>query len=109
MVLRLISNEEEAENPVSWGQENRLCLIVDFSRRQQRCYTLVNITGTEVEKVSCFKYLGVYISEDPTERTRARSLAPETAEEVRGPYSNPKGFFFWCCGKHSDSKHHLLV
>ncbi len=40
-------------------------LIVDFRKRQQRPYTPM-ISGTPVERVSSFKYLGVNISEDLT-------------------------------------------
>ncbi len=39
-------------------------LIVDFRKRQQRPYTPLMISGTPVERVSSFKYLGVNISED---------------------------------------------
>ncbi len=39
-------------------------LIVDFKKRQQRPYTPLMISGTPVERVSSFKYLGVNISED---------------------------------------------
>ncbi len=41
-------------------------LIVDFRKRQQRPYTPLVISGTPVERVSSFKYLGVNISEDLT-------------------------------------------
>ncbi len=41
-------------------------LIVDFRKRQQRPYSPLMISGTPVESVSSFKYLGVNISEDPT-------------------------------------------
>ncbi len=41
-------------------------LIVDFRKRQQRPYTPLMISGTPVEKVSSFKYLGVNISKDLT-------------------------------------------
>ncbi len=39
-------------------------LIVDFGKRQQRPYTSLMISGTPVERVSSFKYLGVNSSED---------------------------------------------
>ncbi len=39
---------------------------MDFRKRQQRPYTPLMISGTPVERVSCFKYLGVNISEDLT-------------------------------------------
>ncbi len=41
-------------------------LIVDFRKRQQRPYTPLIISGTPVERVSSFKYLGLNISEDLT-------------------------------------------
>ncbi len=41
-------------------------LIVDFRKRQQRPYTPLMVSGTPVERVSSFKYLGVNISEDLT-------------------------------------------
>ncbi len=39
---------------------------MDFRKRQQRPYTPLMISGTPVERVSGFKYLGVNISEDLT-------------------------------------------
>ncbi len=39
---------------------------MDFRKRQQRPYTPLMISGTPVERVSSFKYLGVNISEDLT-------------------------------------------
>ncbi len=41
-------------------------LIVDFRKRQLQPYTPLMISGTPVERVSSFKYLGVNISEDLT-------------------------------------------
>ncbi len=57
-----------------WCQDNCLSLnmrktkelIVDFRKRQQQPYTPLMISGTPVERVSSFKYLGVNISEDLT-------------------------------------------
>lgn len=39
---------------------------MDFRRRQQQPYTPLMISGTPVERVSSFKYLGVIISENLT-------------------------------------------
>ncbi len=48
-------------------------LIVDFRKRQQRSYTPLMISGTPVERVSSFKYLGVNISEDLTWTTHIQT------------------------------------
>ncbi len=82
VALGLISNNDETaylrsqevERRTSWCQDNCLSLnmsktkelIVDFRKRQQRPYTPLMISGTSVERVSSFKYLGVNISEDLT-------------------------------------------
>ncbi len=80
VVLGLISNNDETayldevERLTSWSPDNCLSLnvsktkelIVDFRKRQQQPYTPLMISGTPVERVSSFKYLGVNISDDLT-------------------------------------------
>ncbi len=79
VVLGLISNNdeisylEEVERLTSWcpfslslNVSKTKELIMDFRKRQQRPYTPLMISGTPVERVSSFKYLGVNISEDLT-------------------------------------------
>ncbi len=74
---------------------------MDFRKRQQRSYTLM-ISGTPVERVSSFKYLGVNLSEDltwtahiQTQVKKARQrLSSATAEEMQVLTSNPENFLF---------------
>ncbi len=116
MVLGLINNNDETayldevERRTSWCQDNCLSLnvsktkelIVDFRKRPQRPYTPLMISGTPVERVSSFKYLGVNISKDLTwtahiqtqvKKDQTKTVPSATAEEIQGLTSYPENFY----------------
>ncbi len=96
VVLGLISNNDknayldEIERLASWCQDNCLSLnvsktkelIVDFRKRQQQPYTPLMISGTPVERVSSFKYLGVNISENLTWTTHIQTQVKKARQRM---------------------------
>src|SRR4029434_3354961 len=65
---------EEVDTLTTWCQDNHLSLnirktkemIVDYRRRQVEEHAPLHINGSAVEMVSCFRFLGVNISNDLT-------------------------------------------
>ncbi len=57
-------------------------LIVDFRKRQQQPYTPLMSSGTPVERVSSFKYLGVNISEDLTWTTHIQTQVKKARQRL---------------------------
>ncbi len=96
VVLGLISNKcetaylNEVEIFSLWCKDTYLSLnvsktkvlIVDFRKRQQRPYTPLMISGTPVERVSSFKYLGVNISEDLTWTTHIQTQVKKARQRL---------------------------
>ncbi len=96
VVLGLINNNDETayldevERHTSWCQDNCLSLnvsktkelIVDFRKRQQQPYTPLMISGTPVERVSSFKYLGVNISKDLTWTTHIQTQVKKARQRL---------------------------
>ncbi len=96
VVLGLISNNDETayldevERLTSWCQDNCLSLnmsktkelIVDFRKRHLLPYTPLMISGTPVERVSSFKYIGVNISEDLTWTTHIQTQVKKARQRL---------------------------
>ncbi|KAK1800324.1 hypothetical protein P4O66_005468 [Electrophorus voltai] len=96
VVVGLISDNderaylEEIKHLENWCQENNLLLnvsktkelIVDCSKKQERHYQPVRISGTTVERVDSFRYLGVHISQDLSWSRHTSSLAKKARQRL---------------------------
>ncbi|KAK1786658.1 hypothetical protein P4O66_002978 [Electrophorus voltai] len=95
IVMGLISDDERAyleeiKHLENWCQENNLLLnvsktkelIVDCSKKQERHYQPVRISGTTVERVDSFRYLGVHISQDLSWSRHTNSLAKKARQRL---------------------------
>ncbi len=106
VVLGLISSNDETtyldevERLTSWCQDN--CLSLNVSKTKE-LIALLMISGTPVERVSSFKYLGVNISEDLTwtthiqtqvKKARQRLYHLQQLRKFRVSPSNPENFLF---------------
>ncbi|KAK1792048.1 hypothetical protein P4O66_001827 [Electrophorus voltai] len=96
VVVGLISDNderaylEEIKHLENWCQENNLLLnvsktkelIVDCSKKQEWHYQPVRISGTTVERVDSFRYLGVHISQDLSWSRHTSSLAKKARQRL---------------------------
>ncbi|KAK1805735.1 hypothetical protein P4O66_001999 [Electrophorus voltai] len=96
VVMGLISDNderaylEEIKHLENWCQENNLLLnvsktkelIVDCSKKQERHYQPVRISGTTVERVDSVRYLGVHISQDLSWSRHTNSLAKKARQHL---------------------------
>ncbi|KAK1803647.1 hypothetical protein P4O66_020754, partial [Electrophorus voltai] len=96
IVVGLISDNderaylEEIKHLENWCQENNLLLnvsktkelIVDCSKKQEQHYQPVRISGTTVERVDSFRYLGVHISQDLSWSRHTSSLAKKARQRL---------------------------
>jgi len=72
----------ERDNCLSLNVSKTKELIMDFRKGQQRPYTPLMISGTPVERVSCFKYLGVNIFEDLTWTTHIQTQVKKDRQRL---------------------------
>ena len=81
---------QEVSDLTAWCQDNNLLLnvgktkemVVDFCPLRQRTYAPLLVNGAPVERVSCFKYLGVHISEDLTWTTHTDTVVKKARQRL---------------------------
>ncbi|KAM7379021.1 hypothetical protein PAMP_017842 [Pampus punctatissimus] len=95
-VIGLIRNNDEADyreevqHLAAWCADNNLTLntrktkeiIMDYRKTKPDMHTPVHINGTEVERVSSFKFLGVHISEDLTWTLNTSTLVKKAHQRL---------------------------
>ncbi|KAK1787224.1 hypothetical protein P4O66_002702 [Electrophorus voltai] len=96
VIMGLISDNneraylKEIKHLENWCQENNLLLnisktkelIVDCSKKQERHYQPVRISGTTVERVDSFRFLGVHISQDLSWSRHTNTLAKKARQRL---------------------------
>ncbi|KAK1794693.1 hypothetical protein P4O66_001266 [Electrophorus voltai] len=96
VVMGLISDNderaylEEIKHLENWCQENNLLLnvsktkelIVDCNKKQEWHYQPVRISGTTVERVDSFRYLGVHNSQDLSWSRHTNSLEKKARQRL---------------------------
>ncbi|KAK1796313.1 hypothetical protein P4O66_009379, partial [Electrophorus voltai] len=81
---------EEIKHLENWCQGNNLLLnisktkelIMNCSKKQEWHYQPVRISGTMVERVDSFRYLGVHISQDRSWSHHTNSLAKKARQRL---------------------------
>lgn len=94
-----LAYRDEVRGLAAWCQDNNLSLnicktkemIVDFRKLQRGGHNTIHIEGAAVERVSNFKFLGVYIKDDITWSMQADS-AVKTAQKRLYFLRRPKKF-----------------
>ncbi|KAK1803303.1 hypothetical protein P4O66_004012 [Electrophorus voltai] len=75
-------SSQDTENNLFLNVSKTKELIVDCSKKQERHYQPVRISGTTVERVDSFRYLGVHISQDLSWSRHTSSLAKKARQRL---------------------------
>ncbi|KAK3546959.1 hypothetical protein QTP86_005536 [Hemibagrus guttatus] len=108
-VVGLISNNdklayrEEIQSLSAWCSMNNLTLdatktkelIVDFQKSSSNRHSPIYINGSEVERVSSFKFLGVHISEDLSWHQNTSTLVRKDAASLLPVEDGPNQIFIF--------------
>lgn len=72
------------------------CMIFSHSRSSPTDRTVLTLDGTQLERVSSYKYLGIWIDDKMTFSVHIDSLLKKTSTKVRLLFSFKKMFSFYC-------------